>query len=361
MENHIGVDFHMQYSSVAVANKEGDIVDERKLYHTDEEALVEYFSSFDNKTPIALEATRNWYWFVDLLQELDMDVKLVHAKKAKIIAESTIKTDKVDARILAHLNRCNFLPQAYIADKDIRHKRELLRFYMSLVKIRSSIKNRVHAVLAKHNIHHGFSDLFGRAGVEFLRELNLSPVFKMKLDGYLKLLEDLKPLILSAQTKIKKECEESAYAKHLVTIPGISYFSALVLAAEIADIKRFKSCKKLCSYAGLASTTHQSADKVYHGHIIKDSNKYIRYVLVEAVPHAVKKDPKLWAYYQNVLRKKGRGKAKISVAAKLLKAIYQILKNDTDYQIGGYRTKGKVNHNFQVNSKTKLGAIKAAL
>ncbi len=132
MEHYIGVDFHMQHSSVAVMDKDGTIKDERKLYHTDTQELVDYFSSFDKDTSVALEATRNWYWFVDLMQELELDVKLVHAKKARIIAESTIKTDKIDARVLAHLDRCNFLPRAYIADKETRAAREILRYYMGL-------------------------------------------------------------------------------------------------------------------------------------------------------------------------------------------------------------------------------------
>lgn len=354
MRHYIGIDFHTQHSSVAVMDSKGTIVDERRLYHNSKKEFLNYFSAFDKDTSIAVEATRNWYWLVDCLQDLDLDVKLVHAKKARIIAEGTIKTDKIDARILAHLNRCNFLPQAYIADKRTRSQRELLRYYMSLVKIRSSVKNRVHAVLAKNNIHHGFSDLFGKAGVEFLKTLLLPKIFRLELDGYLNLLENCKQLIHNTQIEIKDTCSESAYVKHLMTIPGISYFSALLLASEIADINRFRTYKKLCSYAGLASTTHQSADKTYHGHIIKDSNKYIRYVLIEAIPITIKKDPQLWSFYINIQRKKGNNKARVAAARKLLISIYFMLKKGVDYHIN------KTNYHSQVNPLTKLGA-KAAL
>lgn len=95
---------------------------------------------------------------MDYLQGLDLDVKLVHAKKARVIAENTTKTDKIDARILAHLDRCNFLPQAYITEKKTRSQRELLRYYMGLVSIRTGVKNRVHTILAKNNVKHDFSD-----------------------------------------------------------------------------------------------------------------------------------------------------------------------------------------------------------
>lgn len=350
MRHYIGVDFHMQHSSVACMDKEGNVMDERKLYHTDKQELIDYFSSFDKDTSVALEATRNWYWFVDLLQELDLNVKLVHAKKARIIAESTIKTDKIDAKVLAHLDRCNFLPRAYIADKETRATRELLRYYMSMVKIRASVKNRIHAVLAKNNVRHGFSDLFGKAGLLFLKDLELPDVFQEELAGYLRLLEHLKELIQDAAKSIKLKCEHSRYAKRLMTVPGIGYFGALLLAAEIADINRFSTMRRFCSYAGLTSSTHQSADTSYHGHIIKDSNKYIRYVLVEAVIKAISKDPRLWTFYANVKRKKGHNKAVIAVAHKMCMYIYSMLKNDTDYTID---TNRKL---YRVTSWTKLGA-----
>src|SRR3989338_3967577 len=160
MEHYIGIDFHKQFSSVAVMDEKGTMLDECKLYHDQPEQLSAYFAQFKGSANVCLEATRNWYWLVDLLQGQGLTVKLVHAKKARIIAESTIKTDKIDARVLAHLYRCNFLPEAYIANHQTRHERELLRYYISLVKIQTSVKNQVHAILSKHNIQHDFSDLF---------------------------------------------------------------------------------------------------------------------------------------------------------------------------------------------------------
>lgn len=350
MEHYIGVDFHMQHSSVAVLDKAGNLIDERKLYHADIKGCRDYFASFPKGTSVSVEATRNWYWLIDSLQELGLDPKLVHAKKVRIIAESTIKTDTIDARTLAHLDRCNFLPCAYIADKQTRSTRELLRYHMSLVKIRSSVKNRIHALLAKNNIQHNFTDLFGKAGTEFLDKAPLTSIFRIELDGYMLLLKKLKELTDTVQKEIKASCAASRYAQLLMTIPGVGYFTGLLLAAEIADIKRFSTYKKLCAYAGLTSSTHQSADKTYHGHIIKDSNKYIRYGLVEAVPAAVKKDPRLWATYTVMVRKKGIPKAKIIIARKMLTAIYFMLRDNTPYIICNNK------YNSQVNPLAKLGA-----
>lgn len=353
MSNYIGIDFHKQFSAVAVMDVKGKIIDERRLFHDQRDDLMAYFSQFHRDASVTLEATRNWYWLVDLLQEQGLNVKLVHAKKARIIAESTIKTDKIDARVLAHLDRCNFLPQAYIADRQTRSERELLRYHLSLTKIQTSVKNRVHAILAKHNVQHGFSDLFGRTGREFLKVISLPTIFRLELDGYLDLLENIGAILNQAKKEIRNHCRAWSEAELLTSAPGIGDLTGLLLAAEIADIHRFKTAKKFCCYGGLASSTRQSADKEYHGHIIKDSNKYIRYALLEAVPHAIKQDPKLWRFHNKIERAKGKKKAKVATARKLLVIIYHMLKNRAPYLVAH-------EHMRQVNPRLTLGAVTTA-
>jgi len=355
MKHYIGIDFHKQFSSVAVMDDKGTIIDERKLFHDQPDEMNGYFAQFKGNANVSLEATRNWYWMVDALQEQGFDVKLVHAKKTRIIAESTIKTDKIDARVLAHLDRCNFLPEAHIVDKKTRYERELLRYYISLVKVQTSAKNQIHVILAKHNIHHNFSDLFGLGGMEFLKTLELPTIFRFKLDGYLELLSKVADILKRAKQEIKRHCRAWPEADLLTSAPGIGELTGLMLAAEIADIKRFGCVKKFCCYGGLASSTRQSADKTYNGHIIKDSNKYIRYAVLEAVPNAIKKDPRLFRFYSKLERTKGRKRARIAIARKLLVAIYYMLKNRVPYQIAH---KSNIH---QVNPRLLLGAVTATL
>lgn len=351
MSNYIGIDFHKQFSQVAVMDDKGNVLDERRLRHDTPEDMMAYFQQFGSDTSVALEATRHWYWLVDLLQEQGMDVKLVHAKKARIIAESTIKTDKVDARTLAHLDRCNFLPQAYITSPQTRSERELLRYYIGLVKVQTSIKNRVHATLSKHNIQYHFSDLFGHAGREFLKRVVLPPIFRLELDGYLELLDKIKAILNQARGEIRHHCRAWPEADLLTTVPGIGDLTGLLLAAEIADIHRFSTPKKFCCYGGLVSSTHQSADRNYHGHIIKDSNKYIRYAVLEAVDHAIKQDPKLWRFYNKIQRAKGKKKAKVATARKILVIIYHMLNKRVPYQVAHN------DHIRQANPRHKLGTL----
>jgi transposase len=355
MRYYIGVDFHKQFSFVTVMDPNGNIMEERQLSHLDLSGIRGFFSRFAPDASVSVEATRSWYWFVDLLQDIGLSVNLVHPKKTRIIAESTIKTDKIDASVLAHLDRCQFLPKAFIPDLQSRSSRELLRYHLSLVKFRTATKNKIHALLAKLNIHHEFSDLFGKAGLEFLNKLTLPDIFRLELNGYTNLLDHLKDSIDAAALVIKNSCQQSPMASRLFNVPGLGFFSASLLAAEIADIKRFASFKKFCSYAGLAPSTHQSASTIYHGHIIKDSNAYIRYVLIEAVSQAIKKDNTLYWFYRRLAKRRGINKARVATARKLAKIIYFMLADNQDYY------PNKTILRSRVSPYSKLGTAKSSL
>jgi transposase len=333
-------------------DKEGALLDERKLYHDNRNEMISYFSQFNKDTSVSIEATRNWYWLADLLQEQGVDVKLVHAKKTRIIAESTIKTDKIDARVLAHLDRCHFLPQAYLADQQTRSERELLRYHISLVKIQTALKNRIHSILAKHNIQYGGSDLFGTSGRLFLKELALPKIFRFELDGYMHLLDEVALTIKLAKKEIAEHCRAWPEAQLLTSAPGIGPLTGLLLAAEIADVRRFKTFKKICCYGGFAPSTHQSANTEYHGHVIKDANKYIRFAILEAVPHAIRKDQRLRQFYMKIQRTRGHNKARIATGRKLLNAVYCMLKYNIPYRTACYQDMR------QVNPCAKLGTVR---
>ena len=335
---HVGLDLHKEFSQATAMDDEGKILSKRRL-ENDPDTLEEYFSKIPKGSPVVMEATRNWYWMSDFVEEMGLKPLLAHPKKVKIIAEATVKTDKIDSEVLAHLERTNFLPMSYICTKEIRDVRELLRYRISLVRVRASLKNKAHSVLAKMGVRHSFSDCFSGAGLNFLKELKLPEVYRYELDGYIKLIENIKKPITKLEKKIKTYAEEESEDARLIdTIPGIAYFSALLLAVEIGDIGRFPSYRKLCAYGGVVPTTDASADKVHQGHIIKDANKYIKWCLIEAVDHAIRKDPKLGSLYKKVLRKKGKTKARVAVARKLLISIYYMLKNRTEYEI---RHRGK--------------------
>jgi transposase len=334
-EYHIGIDLHKRFSQVAVIDGKGEVIENKRIENNAFE-LSEFFSSLPKETPISFESTIGYEWLADTLTENGFtNLHMAHPYKVRLIAEATIKTDKVDAATLAHLERTNFLPLSYLPPGSIRETRELLRHRLKLVTIRAQLKNRIHAVLAKRGIFsYPVTDLFGKAGRQFLSELTLPSIYKKEIDNYLSLLDQIGKIILKLEKDIKKQVREDyPQAALLLTIPGISYFSALLLMAEIGDIKRFPNPKKLASHAGLVPATRETADKLHQGHIKKDSNKYIRWILMEAVDILIRKDPGLGFIYRKLVHRKGKNRARVAIAHKTLVSIFYMLKKNENYKL----------------------------
>lgn len=251
---------------------------------------------------------------------------LAHPQKVKAIASAQIKTDKVDSEILAKLLRSDLIPQAYYSPKEERETRELLRCRASLVGLKTQIKNRIHSLLHKGNVREAeeFADLFGKKGREFLDNLDLGEKFNFVLRRYLGILDFLNDQVKESDRKLKEAFAEDDRAKFLEQLPGLGYYSSLILSKEIGPITRFRTAKHLCSYAGLVPSTYQSGDKARHGRI-KQGNKYLRWILIQAVPKAIRKDRVLAKFYQKIKSKKGHNKAKIATARKMLAQIWHLL------------------------------------
>jgi len=327
---YIGLDLHRKYSQVAVMDSSGRVLEEGRLENEREE-IEGYFSGLSGEVKVAVEATGNWYWLVDLLESCGCEVWLAHPKNVKAIASAKIKTDKIDARVLGHLLRTDYLPTAYIPSVAVRDRRELLRYRCFLVRHRTSLKNRLHSLIAKRGISHPFSDLFGKAGREWLCQLELPDIYLEEIEGIMEIIDQLEMKVKGLEKKIRERVEEDHLALLLLSVPGVGYFSSLLILAEIADIDRFCDAKHLCSYAGLVPSVHSSGGKTRYGRITKEGSGWLRWVLIQAVPKAIKKDPHLQRYYQDLTKKHGKKIAKVAVARKLLKSIYHMLKRKEPY------------------------------
>jgi transposase len=331
---YIGIDQHKEYSQVAVIDQDGCRLAEQKLYHDEKDKMIEFFKQFPSEsTSIALEATGSWYWLYDLLESLHLKVKLAHPLKVKLIAESTIKTDKIDACVLANLLRTGYLPTAYIPNKEVRALRERLRHRIVIVHQRTAIKNRISAVLAKLGINRPeeFSSRYTTELKEWLRNLDLSEPYQSEINNYLKIIEELTGLVKTLDEEIQKYLKKDARAEYLMSIPGIGQFTAYLILAEIGEIERFGSAKKLCSYAGLVPSVNQSGQHMYFGHITKQGDVYLRFGLTESSHIAVRRDEYFKKRYQKLKATKGSGKAIVAVARELLEIVYWVLKEKRHY------------------------------
>jgi Transposase IS116/IS110/IS902 family/Transposase len=201
-------------------------------------------------TPVAFEAAYGWGWLADLLEELGLEPHLVHPNRCKAIASARLKHDKVDARTLAHLLRTDLLPQAWIAPQAVRDQRALLRHRVALVQVATSLRNRVHAVLADRGLRVE-QRLWSASGRAWLAALDLPPVQRALVDDRLALIDALDPIVARLERDLRARAKPDPRVTALMALPGVGQITAMTLVAEIGDITRFATARKLCAWAGL--------------------------------------------------------------------------------------------------------------
>jgi transposase len=328
-----GLDVHKRYTSFCVMDDQGAIVREGRCL-TEELPLHPTFSLSGEKRAV-MEAGGNWYSVYDRLEPLFQELVLAHPLRVRAIAAARVKTDAIDARTLAHLLRSDLIPAAYVPPREVRDLRELLRYRLDLVKQRTSLKNRVHALLAKEGLAAPVTDLFGRQGRRWLDALAFPPQQRFQLQGYLTVLDCLTAQIRAADELVTAKCAANPVAKLLDTIPGVGSLSALIMFAEIGDIQRFTSPEKLCSFAGLAPRVHSSGGKTRRGPITKQGPSALRWVLIEAAHFAVRRPGRLQRLYLRLRRGKHPSVAITACARELLVAVYHIWKRGEAFRGGG--------------------------
>jgi transposase len=238
--------------------------------------------------------------------------------------------------MLAHLLRADLLPESYIAPIHVRQERQKLRYRLSLVKMRTALKNRIHSLLEQLGVATPpVTDLFGKEGLAWLKTIQLDDAYLKSLEGYLKLIGELDMLIREMDNEIRGSLKDNPLASLLDTIPGIGILTAHLLLAEIGPIDRFPSAKKLCSYAGLVPSVHQSGQTSYNGRITKQGSRYIRWAMIEAAQKAYVKDVSLSRFYHKLCGKKGRSKAMVALARKMLVIVYNVLRYNEPYNLSG--------------------------
>jgi len=302
---YVGLDVHKKFTYASVIDDKGNVVMEDK-FQSSIEGLDKFLDKVEKNTEFVMEASSVWQHLYDHLEFNGFAVKLAHPLKTRAIAEARIKTDAIDARTLAQLLRANLISESYVPIMDVRVERSITRHRASLVRIRTQIKNKIHAILRRHGIQYEFSDLFGKSGIEFLRNVDIPAYSRYELDHYLTLLRVLNYKIEDSSKQIEALKKENPQAQLLTTIPGISDYSALLIMAEIGDIRRFKTAEHLCSYAGLVPSTYQSGNTSYHGKITKQGSKWLRWILIQAANKAITRENALQRFYKRLEAKKGR-------------------------------------------------------
>jgi len=289
------------------------------------ETILRVIGGLPPGTPAAFEAAFGWGWLVELLEDYGFDPHLVHPLQCKAIASARLKNDKVDAAILAQLLRADLLPEAWIAPPPVRQLRALLRHRAQLVRLRTLLRNRIHAVLADHG-HGRPAGCWSGPGRAWLAALELPAVSRAVIEDDLALIDALQVPIDRLDCEVRQRARAEPAVKVLTRLPGIGPFTALVILAETGDVSRFASARKLAAWAGLTPTIRGSDRTVRHGHISKQGSTWLRWILCEAAQTA-KRHPDFAASYQAIARRRGKKIATTAIARKLLTRAYHLLIN----------------------------------
>lgn len=321
----VGLDLHKKYSEYAVMDVEGDVLRHGRIENTLDN-MRKFSESLPSSSSMVIESSSTWYWAHRLLSERH-DVVLSNPVKNKAIASAKVKTDKIDAEMLATLLRGGFVAECYVPSKETMALKELVRYRANLVRERTRMKNHIHAYLLMNNIPIDASP-FSKGFVEELRKLD-----EPRVQGYLRLIDALNREIQEASVTIKEKAGNNEEANLLTTIPGISFYSALLIASEIGEIGRFEDSSSLVGYSGMAPSTHSSGGHTYHGPITKTGSSHLRWILNQCTRAHMRAEPDgtVAQFYARLARKKGDQKAIVAASAKLLKIVYWVLKGRRAY------------------------------
>jgi transposase len=321
----LGIDIHDHYAQVAVVDADGNLQDEIRIPIDRLDELAEEYAGGE----AAIEASGNYRPAYEMLDE-HLDVTLANPSKNRLIAEASVKTDRLDAKRLAHLLHSGMLAESYVPEDEIRELRDLVRSRKSLVEEQTSEKNRVRAVLKRTNNTYS-SELFGPTGREFLSELSLSSSDRTIIEAHLAVIEELEDQIEKLEEAIEQRVLESPAAQLLLTIPGVGQTTAAVIVAELGEIDRFNTDKEVVSYAGLDPVVHQSGETEVHGSISKEGPGALRWALIQAARVSVRCEEYFGNFYTRLKRRKNDQIAIVATARKLLVSVFYMLKRNEPF------------------------------
>lgn len=324
-----GIDYHKRFIMVALGDRQGNLIRHEKLFNADQAAIVNFFRQYPGIV-CAIETCRGFEWLLDLLSEQGITVRVAHARLLKLIAQSTIKTDKIDSATIMNLLAKDFLPTVHFPSKEQQQLKERLRWRVHIMRNCTRLKLRIHALIDKENKGHVVEDLFSVRGRKYLQTVDLPPVRRDLLDKHLDLLDELESRLDVEVKWLKQLVNRDERAKLLLTVPGIGHITAATFMAEIGELSRFQRAEQVSKYFGLVPSLHASADTEVYGRITKEGNSTMRWLMVEAAWKAIQQSPALKQMYLRISLRRGKHGPKIAIVAvarKLVETAFNVLKH----------------------------------
>src|SRR3954451_25199420 len=327
---HVGLDLSRTRVDVHVMNEEG-----RPMLVTTATpdagglaSLAARIGEFGQPVVAAIESMTGARFVHDQLELRGWQVHIADAVKVKGLAPLAAKTDRIDAWVLAELSRRELVPAIWLPTPGVRAERERARWRLHLVRHRTALKNRIHATLMAFGHPCPVSDLFGAAGRRLLAGLALPEPWGRDVAAAVRLIDDLDERIAACEAALRRLGAEHPYVPLLVTVPGIGPVLGYTIAAEIGDITRFSTPKKLVGSPGLCPTFYQSGRRDHRDSLAKNGPKYLRWALIEAATHAAR-HPAYAERYQRTRTRLGKQRgariARVDLARRLAEVIWYML------------------------------------
>ncbi|MDE3179817.1 MAG: IS110 family transposase [Acidobacteriota bacterium] len=325
----IGNDFHSRYQVIAMLDRESGEVERRRLEHTNGEVRT-FYASLPKPALVGIESTSYTLWFAELMNELGHE--LVTGDAAKIRASETRK-QKYDGRDAMHMMELlaeGKFPRIWLPGAEDRDVRVLLHHRHFLVAMRTRAKNGLQALAMNRNLCLG-AKLWTVAGQQAFQALDLREAPARRRQDLLQLRGQLDGWIQELDERLKEEVEKRPEAKRLQTHPGVGPLTALATVVVLGPVERFPHGRKVASYLGLIPSEHSSGGRQHFGHLTKQGNRLLRFLLIEAATSACRCDPELKQDYKRLAFRHGWAKARVAVGRKLAIRLYIMLRDQIDY------------------------------
>lgn len=325
----VALDVHKRFAEVAV-HEDGGV---RRLGRIETGQLRAFAQSLGAEDHVVLESTAMTWAIAELLAAHAGRVTVSNPMRTRAIASAKVKSDKIDARVLAQLGAADFLPEVWAPDEATRALRRRVAHRSSLVRQRTRLRNQIHAVLARNLIDAPVTDVFGQAGRRWLADVELAAHEREQVDSNLRLHDALDGEIELVERPLAAQALARADVRRLMTIPGIGAITALALVSVIGDVTRFPSPRQLVGYLGLDPRVRQSGEKAArHGHISRAGQAHARGLLIEAAHTAIRTPGPLRAFHARLATRRGKQIALCATARKLAVLAWHLLSKDEDYR-----------------------------
>lgn len=329
---YVGIDLHRRRSVIVQRSCDGETLSATQVVNDDVLAFAAAVSAAGEHPEVVIEACYGWYWAVDLLEDLGCNVHLAHPL-GNAWGNRRVKNDLRDAEDLVDLLRLGRLAEAWIAPKEVRELRELVRHRAKLVSLRTNLKLQVSSVLAKEGIAVPMTDLFGVAGRALMATAPLAPAYAARVESLLDLIESFDRQVAIFERDVTRQLRDHPGYRAIQQIPGVGPTFAAIFVAEIGDVTRFSSPRQLSSWAGLTPRHRESDTTLKRGHITKQGSRLVRWALIEAAQRQAA-DTKLREDFTRIAASHGDTKgarkvARVAVARKILTLCYYGLRDGT--------------------------------